>query len=151
MQSADSSARLIRMKIVADTNVWISGLLWSGPPAQLLQRAESGQLAIFVSPAILDEIERVLEYQRIQRQMQKLGVSQTEVLTFAIQLMTFVQPSELEERVAPDPQDDMFLACALAAGVPYLVSGDHHLLDMGTWQTIRIVTVNDFLAQHFRA
>ncbi len=151
MQSGDSSARLIRMKIVADTNVWISGLLWHGPPAQVLRLAEDGQLTIFVSPAILDEIERVLEYQRIQRRMQKLGISQTEVLTFAIQLMTFVQPPELEERVAPDPQDDMFLACALAADVPYLVSGDHHLLDMGTWHTIMIVTVNDFLAQHLPA
>jgi putative PIN family toxin of toxin-antitoxin system len=139
------------MKIVLDTNVWISGLLWKGSPARLLRLAESNQFEICSSDAIFTEFERVLGYARIQRQLQKLRLSQSEVVEFALKLIKvfITDPKILKNEVAADPDDDMFLACALSVGAQYLVSGDRHLLDMEEWRGIQIVTVKDFLAQHF--
>lgn len=139
------------MQIVVDTNVWISGLLWQGAPGRLLRLAEQGNMEIWASSAIISELERVLRYHRIQRQIQKLQLSQSEVIEFALRISTIalVDPTILESTVTADPDDDMFLACALTVGADYLVSGDHHLLDLRTWRGIQIVTVNAFLAQHF--
>jgi predicted nucleic acid-binding protein len=91
----------------------------------------------------------VLGYARIQRQLHKIGLSREEVAEFAMKLMTLTKDTNLEDAIAADPDDDIFLACALAAGAQYLVSGDSHLLDLGQWRGIEMVTVNDFLAQHF--
>jgi hypothetical protein len=137
------------MKIVVDTNVWISGLLWQGTPARLLRLAEHRRVTIYVSTPIIAELKRVLGYARIQRQLHKIGLSREEVTEFAMKLMTLTKDTNLEDAIAADPDDDIFLACALAAGAQYLVSGDSHLLDLGQWRGIEMVTVNDFLAQHF--
>jgi uncharacterized protein len=139
------------MKVVVDTNVWISGLLWKGAPSRLLRLAEHGHIDLWASESIVAEFERVLAYQRMQRQLQKLQLSQSAVVSFALQLMqiAIVDVSLPEEGVSADPDDDMFLSCALSVGAAYLVSGDRHLLDLGVWRGIHIVTVNDFLAQHF--
>ena len=48
-----------------------------------------------------------------------------------------------------DPDDDVFLRCAAVAGAAYVVSGDHHLLDLGAYADIPILTVREFLAQEF--
>lgn len=117
---------------------------------RLIRLAERGSVTICASAATIAEFERVLDYQRIQRQLRKLGLSRNEVLVFAVGLITPVITLDLSEAVvAADPQDDVFLACALAAGTPYLVSGDRHLLAIGKWRTIEIITVNEFLARHF--
>lgn len=138
------------MKIVVDTNVWVSGLLWKGSPARLLRLAESGRIDIWSSDAIIAEFERVLGYKRIQQQLQKLQLDQSEVMKFAQSLMVVVeQPIIISGRIATDPDDDIFLSCALTAGAQYLVSGDRHLLNLREWHSIQIVTVNDFLIQHF--
>ncbi len=55
----------------------------------------------------------------------------------------------LVETVQPDPDDDMFLACALNADAEYLVSGDGHLLDLVEFADLQIVTVRQFLEREF--
>lgn len=139
------------MKIVADTNVWISGLLWKGLPAHLLRLAERGDIEIWSSDAMVAEFERVLGYKRIQQRLHRIQLSYSDVMEFALELMAIaiVEPTTLKGMVSADPDDDIFLACALTVGASYLVSGDRHLLDLGAWQGIQIVTVNDFLEQHF--
>lgn len=139
------------MKIVVDTNVWISGLLWKGIPAKLLRLAEHGTVQIWASTDMVEELRRVLGYPRIQRQIDKLQLSQSEIMDFALILMhvALVDATISSGTIETDPDDDIFLACAMVTGASYLVSGDHHILDLGTWHGIQIVTVNEFFDRCF--
>lgn len=137
------------MRIVVDTNVWVSGLLWKGLPTEILRLAETRHIEICSTTAIVTELERVLEYGRIQKQLDKLQLTRSDVVGFALTLMVIVEPIVLTSNISVDPDDDMFIACALAARADYIVSGDQHLLTLGQWQGIQIVTVNDFLSRHF--
>lgn len=78
-------------------------------------------------------------------------MNQSELIEFALSFIkiAYVEPDVLKEQITADVDDDIFLACALTVGAKYLVSGDHHLLDLGTWHDIQIVTVNNFLIRHF--
>lgn len=66
-----------------------------------------------------------------------------------VHLTTTVESPIVDTVVVADPSDDIFLACANAAGAKYLVTGDRHLLNVQNWRGIQIVTVNDFLEEHF--
>ncbi len=137
------------MRVVVDTNILILGLLWYGAPYRLLNQARLGQIELWASPATLHEFDRVSNYARLQPRMRLFDLTRDSLQAMARLLLNVVSTPSVETVVAADPQDDVFLACALAAGTPYLVSGDRHLLAVGKWRTIESVTVNEFLAQHF--
>jgi predicted nucleic acid-binding protein len=71
------------------------------------------------------------------------------LIAYAIHLASVFDAPEGEPIVTDDPDDDVFLRCAIAAGAAYIVSGDRHLLDIGRYADIPILTVRDFLAQAF--
>lgn len=138
------------MRIVIDTNLWISGLLWRGLPWKLLRLAEAEEIELCMAPEMIEELARVLSYPKLQPRMEQLGLSSAELLTFAIDLASvFDVPQEETIIVTVDPDDDVFLRCAMAARAAYVVSGDHHLLDLERHAGIPILTVHDFLAQEF--
>jgi putative PIN family toxin of toxin-antitoxin system len=137
------------MRIVADTNILVSGLLWGGAPSRLIRLAVLGHIEFWASTATVQEFERVLGYARLQPRMRALNVERDDMLATARAVLNIVPAPPIQPVITADPKDDIFLACALAAGAQYLVSGDSHLLDLGQWRGIEMVTVNDFLAQHF--
>lgn len=137
------------MHIVLDTNVWVSGLLWRGAPWHVVQLVEDGRITVYVSVAILDELRRVLHYPRLQPRLRTMSQTADDLVAAIVRLTIVIEPPVIEPVITADHKDDMFLACALAAGAQYLVSGDHHLLDLGQWRGMQIVTVNKFLQREF--
>lgn len=137
------------MPIVLDTNVWVSGMLWRGAPWRVLQLAESGAVTIWATPAIILEIQTTLNYPRLQPRLQVLGVEVSDLMAYALALASLIEPATITPVVVDDPDDDMFLACALAASATYLVSGDRHLLALGTHEHVLIVPPHEFLAREF--
>ena len=137
------------MRIVIDTNVWVSGLLWQGAPWELLCLAEAGDLTLCTSPAILDELFDVLSYERLQSRLDQLGVTPAELIGYAMNLASIFEVPEGDPVVLADPDDDAFLWCAQAAEAAYLVTGDRHLLDLGMHASIPIITIRDFLMREF--
>ncbi len=127
------------MRAVADTNVVVSGLLWSGHPRQLLDLARSGQIDLFTSPALLAELEDVLSRKKFRRRLDHAGVELEELVLGYAALARVIVPAEIRSVIAEDPDDDEVLACALAARADLIVSGDRHLLKLGDYQGIRIV------------
>ncbi len=132
------------MKIVVDTNVLVSALISpNGVSAQLLLHA--GVFQLLTSEAILAELARVLHYDRIQR-----GYKLNEVLIQAY-LDTIRADSRVIEVVDPvqgvsvDPDDDKFLACAVAGQADCIVSGDPHLTGLVSYRGIPIVKPRRFL------
>lgn len=137
------------MRVVIDTNVWVSGLLWRGAPWEMLRLAEAGKLTLCTSPGILSELSDVLAHERLQPRLDQLNLTPAEVLGHAIHIASVFEVREGPPILLADPDDDVFLRCAQAAEASYVVSGDHHLLDLSTHAGIPIVTVREFLAREF--
>jgi putative PIN family toxin of toxin-antitoxin system len=137
------------VRIVIDTNVWVSGLLWRGAPWELLRLAEKGSLTLCTTPEILSELADVLSYERIRHRVDQLGLTPAELVGYAMNLASLFEIAEGDSIVLADPDDDRFIWCAQAAKASHIVSGDHHLLDLGSFAGIQIVTVREFMDQEF--
>lgn len=129
------------MKIVLDTNVFISGIFFSGPPYQILQAWRDNKLQIVLSQEILEEYHRVAE--ELVDQFPRVDLrSILELLTIKAELI----PSyTLVESVSDDPDDDKFLACALASKTKVVISGDKHLLRVSGYQGVEVVMPRKFV------
>ena len=136
------------MNAVIDTNVLISGLMTeSGPPRGILIAFESGQFGWLASQEILDEYRRVVTYPKV-RKYSRLSDDQVERLLDTLWVSTTrIPPSPGFPAVAADPDDDKFLACTLAGEADVIVSGDKHLLTLGEYAGIPILSPAAFLAR----
>lgn len=134
------------MIIVLDTNVIISSLLSSkGPPAQIMAAWEGGQFEILTSPPLLRELKRALHYPRVQRYYEGSDKKIDAFLNRFQKVAVVVEPENRLEVIAADPADDRVLECAVAGGADYIVSGDHHLLDLKNYRGIVILNPAAFL------
>lgn len=134
------------IRAVLDTNLFVSALISPlGIPAQLLDLWRAERFLPLISEPILVEIERVLSQPRLRRGY-GLTVARIEALIMGLRRFALLTSGELEVTgVARDPDDDKLLACALEGNADYLVTGDHDLLDLGSYQGIPIITAAAFL------
>ena len=129
------------MHVVADTNTVVSGLLWYGPPRQVLDAARMGTITLSTSASLLAELADVL-----QRLARANVTPYTLVFGYAA-LARLVVPAPIEPVVAADPDDDAVLACAVAACAEVIVSGDRELLALGSYEGIPIITAAQLMAR----
>lgn len=128
------------MRIVADTNVIISALVFGGVPRQVLDLGAQGAISFYFSGPIQDEAERILE--------SKFGWGHDEILDCRRSFWrwgTRVSPEVSLTVVADDPDDDRILECAVAARAAAIVSGDRHLLQLGSFRSMPIQSPREFL------
>jgi putative PIN family toxin of toxin-antitoxin system len=130
---------------VLDTNIVASGLLWNGTPARLLDAAQTDKVALFTSLILLAELTRILRREKFSKAIVASGLTLGALVLGYAELATPVTPVPIAPMILDDPDDDHVLACALAAQANLIVSGDHHLLDLKTYQGIRIVTASEAL------
>lgn len=131
-------------KVVIDSNVIISAFGWDGKPEAVLALMEQGYILNHTTQEMFDELKRVVAYPKL-----KFSPSlQAKILEFVFSWSAFVSNVAPVAVVADDPDDDKFIACAVAAGASHLVSGDPHLLAVGSYQDIRILTPAQFLESH---
>ena len=128
------------MRAVFDTNVLVVAFAAEGICSKILTRGRKKQFHLIACPIILQEFERVL--------IKKFSATRNEARS-ALQIVSeamhsIVLPSQSEQGVCRDPDDDAILACALEARADYLVTGDVDLLELKTFKGIRIVTPRDF-------
>ncbi len=128
------------MRLVLDTNVVASGLLWVGaPPALLIEAAQAGEVELFTSKTLLAELARILARKKFARAVATSTLSIDELVLGYAELTTIVTPAEISP-TSPDPDDDHVLACALAASADFIVSGDPDLLNLKQFLKTQIVT-----------
>ena len=131
------------MRIVLDTNVLISGIYFSGLPGKILQTWRSRKLQLLVSVEILEEYLTVAE--RLASRYG--GVEYEGILGLIVQNAELVQTTDLPEPVCEDPDDDKFLACALASNTNIIVSGDSDLLKVSGYCGIQVLTPKAFVTE----
>lgn len=129
------------MNVVLDTNVLVSGILFTGPPHQILLAWSEGRFELVLSADIHDEYRRVAR--ELQRQYPAVDIGA--VLDVVLLNATAFEPAPLEAPVCVDPDDDKFLACALASGATTIVSGDKHLLKVTDYRGIEVLRPRAFL------
>ena len=132
------------MKIVLDTNVFVSGVFWSGPPLKILTLWEAGVIDFVVTQGIFAEYERVGYALYKKYPTDKFFV----LLERVGQHATVFADSSIAAPVSRDPDDDKFIACALAANVSVIVSGDRDLLDVSGYAGIDILPPVAFLKKY---
>jgi putative PIN family toxin of toxin-antitoxin system len=129
------------VRTVLDTNVFVSGVFFGGPPHRILELWRDRRIRLAVSAEILHE------YRRVGRRLavSHPGVDLEPFLTLLAVYADIVRALPLAERVCDDRADDMFLACALAARTRVVVSGDRHLLKVSGYRGVEVVRPRDFL------
>jgi putative PIN family toxin of toxin-antitoxin system len=133
-------------RAVLDANVFVSAILTPhGAPARVLTAWRAERFHLVVSEAILDEIARVLRYERIAR---RHGWSDEQLQVFIedVAHLAILTPGRLRLAViADDPTDDRYLESAIEGDAEYIVSGDQRLLKVREFQGIRLLTPRAFL------
>ncbi len=132
-----------RHRLVLDTNILISAVLFGGNPRRILELVISGTVDCTLSVAILDEVRDVL-------QRPKFGFSPQvcfDIVEELRALCDIAAPSANLDIVRSDPDDNRILECALEAEADFIVSGDLHLLELGRFGKSRILSAADYLEE----
>jgi len=127
--------------VTADTNIYVSALIFGGIPRQFLIAARERKFQLDISSPIIAEIQRIL----VTKFSWTPEILQTEMRRLS-EITTLASPTRTITAVPRDPDDDKFIECAVAAGSNYIVSGDGDLLSLGRFEGIQIVRVADFMA-----
>lgn len=128
------------MRLVLDTNVVVSALLWGGQPEKLIILAAEGEIELFSSPVLLDELAEVIARPHLAARLGGKRQTVDEARGLYAALVQLVTPIQIPRVVADDPDDDHVIAAAIAANARLIVSGDRHLLGLGSYRGIPIDT-----------
>ena len=134
------------MRVVLYTNVFISGVFFIGPPHEILKAWRDGKLQLILSADILDEYHRVAE--TLAEQYPEVDLDPI-IELLAVEADVISVPA-LREAVCQDPEDDKFLACALAANARVVISGDKHLLKANGYGGIEVMRPREFMERYLR-
>jgi|SRR3989338_2279679 len=129
------------IRAVLDTNIFISALFWRGAPHEVLQAGFSGKFTPLVSAEIIWELE-----ERLKNKFHFPDSDTDEFLEVLTLNSYIVEPSIQLEVVRADPTDNKIVECAVAGRAHFIVSGDHHLLDVREHGGIKVVTARTFLS-----
>jgi hypothetical protein len=125
------------IRIVIDTNVVVSALLFEGVTERIIHLWKSGRINPLVSKEIMGEYITVLAYPRFELTEDEINyLVYNEILPY----VDIVIPESIPAIVLDDPSDDKFIHCAVSDKAKYIVSGDHHLLSLGHYGRIDIIT-----------
>lgn len=128
-------------RAVLDSNVIVSGLGWLGAPARIIEAVLAGELVLVTSSPLLAELRRVLAYPKLAN-----AIPDGARLADLVELSSVVVEPLSVFAVVEDESDNRVLEAAVAAGADYIVSGDGHLLTLGMFQGIPILTPAEFVS-----
>lgn len=129
------------LRVTADTNIYISALMFGGLPGVFLDLAMRRAFVLVTSTPLLEELDEKLRG--------KFRVSSADASAIRLRLESFAHiamPDFVLDVVVDDPDDNRVLECALAGKSDRIVSGDKHLLRLGSYEGIPIMTVREFLS-----
>lgn len=132
------------MRLVLDTNVVVSGLLWDGAPRSLLLIARDKRVDLITSLPLLAELTNILERPKFAKKIVASTLTIDELVDRYAALAEMVRPT-LTPRIAPDPDDDVVIGTALAATASLIVTGDRALRSVAAHGDVRIVGVAEAL------
>jgi len=128
------------LRIVLDTNIFISAALLGRVCEEIIQFCRFGKVDVFISRDIIIEIENKLRSKFLWKNSQ-IGIFIDSILEFC----HLVEVNDKMVFIKDDPDDDKILECAISAKCDYIISGDRHLIKLGSYKNIKILRPADFL------
>ena len=129
------------MRIVLDTNIFISGIFWKGASNKVLMNWKEGKFTLVTSLETILEIIKVLKDFKIKLSEDMIK----ELVDLIVQNSIIVEPKEKIDIVKDDLNDNIFIETAVAGNVDYIITQDNHLLKIKEFNGIRIITPEEFL------
>ena len=130
------------IRVVLDTNVLISALLFKGELSGIVGLWQKGKIIPVISKETFDELRTVLEYSKFSLSRAEIkSLIEHDILPF----FEVVNVSKHVKGTCRDPEDDKFISCAISASVDWIVTGDKDLSDLKKYQSIRIIHASDFI------
>lgn len=134
------------MRVILDTNVFISGVLWRGNESAVLQMCSSGIAEVYLSSKLLREYADVLSRRKFADRLAAAGLRPDDILAALFEFVHIVETNSTVAVVTEDPADNMVLECADSVpDLDFILSGDAHLLNLGSYKGVPIVTASEFL------
>jgi putative PIN family toxin of toxin-antitoxin system len=132
------------MKVVLDTNVLVSGIFFSGPPAGILRAWSYGKFRLVLSPEILDE------YTRVSAELADKfpDIDFRGILDLVVVHSVVCSPAALPQQVCEDPHDDKFIAAAIDTRTKIIISGDKHQRRVSGYQGVSVLTPRQFVVRY---
>lgn len=129
-------------RVVLDTNVLISALLFRGGLSKIVGLWQKGKIIPVISKETFSEFVTVLEYPKFSLTQEETdSIIKYEILPY----FEIVEVVKGVKGICRDPEDDKFISCAISGSVDYIVSGDKDLFDLKQYKSIRIIKASDFL------
>lgn len=129
-------------RVVLDTNVLVSALLFKGALSRLVELWRKGKMIPVISRETFEELTTVLQYPKFSLSKDEIkSVVEHEILPY----FEIIEVVKAVKGVCRDPGDDKFVSCALSASVDCIVSGDKDFCDVRQYKTVKIISASDFL------
>lgn len=129
-------------KVVLDTNILVSALLFKGVLAGIVDLWKKGRIIPVFSRETFEEFKAVLEYPKFSLKEREIRlIIEEEVLPY----FEIVADTDKAGRICRDPDDDKFITCAVSASADFIVTGDRDLLDLGIYKSVRIIDASALL------
>jgi len=132
------------VRVILDTNVFVSGVFFAGPPYRILEAWGDGELQLVVSQEILEEYQRVGE----TLAEQSPGINLQPIIDLVTANAEIFPNQILRGSVCEDPDDDKFIACAIVSRCKVIVSGDRHLLKVSGFGGIKVMRPRQFIDEY---
>jgi len=132
------------VRIVLDTNVLISAIFFGGLPGKVLAAWRQGKIHIILSPEIFRE------YQEVGKEIAQRypAVDAQPILDLVRIYAQWIDPTPMELPLCDDPDDVKFILCAVQAKADFIISGDKHLLRLGGFENIKVLSPSVFMRQY---
>ena len=129
------------MKVVFDTNIFISGIFWKGSSNKVITHWKEGKFTLVASLEAVSEIIKVLKDFKIRLSDEMIKGRVDLIVGNSIT----VEPKEKIAIVKDDPKDNIFIETAVAGNADYIISQDSHLLKLKEFRGIKIITPEDLI------
>lgn len=132
------------MNVILDTNVFISGIFFSGPPSEILAFWQNGKIELILSLQILTEYQEVAL--RISNQYPLIDINP--IIELVILKGIIIPSPSIQTEICRDPDDEKFISCAVISDTGIIISGDKDLLELSGYKGIQILKPRSFIDKY---
>lgn len=134
------------LRLVLDANVFVSAVLKpKSDLARIFDLVKAGKVKLIISSDILSEVRGVFLYPKLRKRHRRTPQKIDNFLKKTVRVSIITSGKMKVEVIKDDPEDNKYLAAAAEGKADFIISGDHHLRDLGTFQGIRILSPSMFL------
>ncbi len=135
-----------KLKVVFDTNIYISAILFGGNPRTILELARTREIELITSKVILLELA-----EKLREKFEWENSEISNVIEGISKFIKIVEPKEQIDLISQDPRDNRILEAALGGKVDYIISGDKkHILSLKKFEEIEIISAQEFLSLYYK-